>query len=174
MFRHKDIKMIVLRALRKKARALERLLLSAHIICVPFCPPSISRLDNDATQSYLCQRRAKVKVRAERTSCCLSLLKEARVRGPPRSGAPAARGPRAAARLSHAVQERVADFVSGPTHSRCSVLLRWAGIHAAQRPSGIRDNGASIQNTANTDDVSGQSKKLLRAVRQRFCTFMQR
>lgn len=134
MFRHKDIKMIVLHALRKKARALERLLLSAHIICVPFCPPSISRLDNDATQSYLCQRRAKVKARAERTGCSRSLPSEA-CRGPPQSGAPATRGPRAAAWLSYAVQERLADFVSGPTHSGCSVLLRWAGIHAAQRRS---------------------------------------
>lgn len=153
MFRHKDIKMIVLHALRKKARALERLLLSAHIICVPFCPPSISRLDNDATQSYLCQRRAKVKARAERTGCSRSLPSEA-CRGPPQSGAPATRGPRAAAWLSYAVQERVADFVSGPTHSGCSVLLRWAGLgFMLLRGAPIKDKGASnrpksIQNTA--------------------------
>lgn len=42
MFQHKDIKMIALHALRKKPHTLERLLLSAYIICVPFCTPVLS------------------------------------------------------------------------------------------------------------------------------------
>lgn len=41
MFRHKDIKMIVLHALRRRAPTLERLL-SVYIICIPFCSPVLS------------------------------------------------------------------------------------------------------------------------------------
>lgn len=39
MFRHKDIKMIVWHALRRRVPTLERLLLSVYIICILFCFP---------------------------------------------------------------------------------------------------------------------------------------